>query len=257
MKSTTLPPAAAVVLLLTGSATSFRPSPGRPRELLTCSAGQRAGVISVRVKHHAADSFTAALGPRSWRRDGVPAVLRAPRGTRSGVHGMAMREEGHSPLPQEQGDQPPQQPLAREVDSEDSVARPNQQRTALPPLSTAPVPEGLPPPPGAESRPSVGLELWLIDFYKDWISPLLPRACRFVPTCSSYGKQAYAEFGAGKGFVLTAWRIMRCNPLGGSGFDPPQWPPPPWGTGSTSWWRETPFWPADDEREEQGGGRRR
>lgn len=93
----------------------------------------------------------------------------------------------------------------------------------------------------------VRVELWLISFYKDWISPLLPRACRFVPTCSSYGMQAYEEHGAARGFVLTLWRIVRCNPLGGSGFDPPRWPPPAWGAGSSSWWRETPFWREDNE----------
>ncbi|KAG8457489.1 hypothetical protein KFE25_003793 [Diacronema lutheri] len=91
----------------------------------------------------------------------------------------------------------------------------------------------------------VALELWLIGFYKDWISPVLPRACRFVPTCSSYGEQAYEEYGAARGLVLTAWRIARCNPLGGSGFDPPCWPPPAWGAGSSSWWRRTPFWRDD------------
>jgi putative membrane protein insertion efficiency factor len=113
----------------------------------------------------------------------------------------------------------------------------------------------------------VALELWLIGFYKDWISPLLPRACRFVPTCSSYGMQAYAEHGAAKGLVLTAWRIARCNPLGGSGFDPPRWPPVAFGAGSTSWWRETLFWIEREEtdvwhadadgRASAGGGERR
>lgn len=107
------------------------------------------------------------------------------------------------------------------------------------------VPDGLGPPPNLvapRASSAVGLELGLITFYKEWISPVLPRACRFVPTCSSYGYQAYEEHGAAKGFVLTAWRILRCNPLGGSGFDPPRWPPPALGAGSSSWWRETPFW---------------
>ncbi|KAJ1623402.1 hemolytic domain-containing protein [Pavlovales sp. CCMP2436] len=95
---------------------------------------------------------------------------------------------------------------------------------------------------GGTRKPTVAVELFLIGFYKDWISPLLPRACRFVPTCSSYGMQAYEQHGAAKGFVLTAWRIVRCNPFGGSGFDPPRWPPPALGAGSSSWWRETPLW---------------
>lgn len=64
-----------------------------------------------------------------------------------------------------------------------------------------------------------------IGFYKRIISPLLPPACRFVPTCSSYGVQAIQEFGPTKGCVLIAWRILRCSPFGGKGYDPPKWPP--------------------------------
>ena len=66
----------------------------------------------------------------------------------------------------------------------------------------------------------------LLDFYKTQISPVLPKSCRFVPTCSEYARQAYTKYGTKKGFILTAWRIMRCNPLGDSGYDPPVWPPP-------------------------------
>lgn len=125
-------------------------------------------------------------------------------------------------------------------------------RARAPPLP----PDGLPPPPlltpGEPSEGRAPAERALIRFYKEWISPVLPRACRFQPTCSSYGLQAYEQFGARRGTVLTAWRIARCNPLGGSGFDPPRWPPPAWGAGSTSWWRGTPLWRdadgADDER---------
>jgi hypothetical protein len=64
-----------------------------------------------------------------------------------------------------------------------------------------------------------------IGFYKKVISPALPPACRFVPTCSSYGVQAIQEFGPAKGLILIAWRILRCTPVGGRGYDPPKWPP--------------------------------
>jgi len=64
-----------------------------------------------------------------------------------------------------------------------------------------------------------------IGVYKNFISPLLPPACRFLPTCSQYGVQAIEEFGPTKGAILTAWRLMRCSPLGGKGYDPPRWPP--------------------------------
>ena len=66
----------------------------------------------------------------------------------------------------------------------------------------------------------------LLDFYKREVSPLLPKSCRYVPTCSEYARQAYKKYGTSKGFVLTAWRLMRCNPFGGKGYDPPMWPPP-------------------------------
>jgi uncharacterized protein len=57
-----------------------------------------------------------------------------------------------------------------------------------------------------------------IGVYKKIISPLLPPACRFVPTCSSYGVQAIQEFGPTKGCILIAWRLLRCSPLGGKGY---------------------------------------
>lgn len=64
-----------------------------------------------------------------------------------------------------------------------------------------------------------------IGVYKNFISPLLPPACRFVPTCSQYGVQAIEKYGPGKGVILTSWRLLRCSPFGGKGYDPPKWPP--------------------------------
>ncbi|KAF8042417.1 hypothetical protein BT93_A0908 [Corymbia citriodora subsp. variegata] len=65
--------------------------------------------------------------------------------------------------------------------------------------------------------------LSMLRFYKREISPILPNSCRYVPTCSEYSMEAYKKYGVVKGTVLTAWRLCRCNPLGGSGFDPPRW----------------------------------
>jgi hypothetical protein len=65
----------------------------------------------------------------------------------------------------------------------------------------------------------------MIQIYKDQISPLIGPNCRFVPTCSSYAIGSLKKYGPVKGLLLTAWRILRCNPLGGKGYDPPQWPP--------------------------------
>lgn len=71
-----------------------------------------------------------------------------------------------------------------------------------------------------------------IRFYKQWISPILPPACRFLPTCSQYGVQAIKEYGPTKGALLTAWRLARCSPFGGRGYDPPRWPPVAYNYGS-------------------------
>lgn len=57
-------------------------------------------------------------------------------------------------------------------------------------------------------------------FYKKRISPLLPRACIYTPTCSEYGIEAVKRFGAIKGLALTMWRILRCNPFSKGGLDP-------------------------------------
>ena len=80
-------------------------------------------------------------------------------------------------------------------------------------------------PEEEKDGPVIQLALALLRFYHTQISPLTPPACRFVPTCSQYSMQAFRKYGASKGFVLTAWRIVRCNPWGGVGYDPPVWPP--------------------------------
>jgi putative membrane protein insertion efficiency factor len=65
-----------------------------------------------------------------------------------------------------------------------------------------------------------------IKWYRNTLSPIMPPNCRFQPSCSNYAIQAIQEFGAWRGSWLTAWRLLRCNPIGPSGFDPPMWPPP-------------------------------
>ena len=46
-----------------------------------------------------------------------------------------------------------------------------------------------------------------------------PSPCRYVPTCSSYAVEAFERHGAIRGFALSAWRLLRCNPWGGRGLD--------------------------------------
>lgn len=60
----------------------------------------------------------------------------------------------------------------------------------------------------------------IIRFYQSAISPHTPSSCRYSPTCSEYSIQAIKKYGPFKGSYLAIKRILRCNPCGGSGFDP-------------------------------------
>lgn len=59
-----------------------------------------------------------------------------------------------------------------------------------------------------------------LSFYKHWISPMLPSACRFYPTCSEYMSQAVAKYGVARGVWMGLGRLLRCHPLHAGGFDP-------------------------------------
>lgn len=56
--------------------------------------------------------------------------------------------------------------------------------------------------------------------YQRHISAHTKPSCRFTPTCSAYAIEALARFGALRGSLLAVWRILRCNPFGGHGYDP-------------------------------------
>ncbi len=59
-----------------------------------------------------------------------------------------------------------------------------------------------------------------ITAYQRWVSPSLPRRCRYEPTCSDYAAQSIRRFGVIRGFLLASWRLLRCNPFSHGGFDP-------------------------------------
>jgi putative membrane protein insertion efficiency factor len=96
------------------------------------------------------------------------------------------------------------------------------------------------------------LFMGLIRLYQWTISPLLGPRCKYWPSCSRYGYEAFARHGTIRGFGLTAWRILRCNPWSHGGVDPvPPARPRRWAgrfgpstTGSTM----TPSAPADVAR---------
>ncbi len=58
-----------------------------------------------------------------------------------------------------------------------------------------------------------------IRFYQRFISPGLPRRCKYEPTCSAYAVQAIRELGVIRGAILAAWRLVRCNPFSHGGID--------------------------------------
>ena len=56
--------------------------------------------------------------------------------------------------------------------------------------------------------------------YQRFISPALPRRCKYHPSCSAYAVQAVETFGILRGVVLAVWRVLRCNPFSHGGYDP-------------------------------------
>lgn len=62
--------------------------------------------------------------------------------------------------------------------------------------------------------------IWLILFYRKYISPLKKPCCRFYPTCSQYALSAVKKYGAFRGGFLAAKRILKCNPFFKGGYDP-------------------------------------
>lgn len=62
--------------------------------------------------------------------------------------------------------------------------------------------------------------LWLLKGYKRFLSPLLPGACRFYPTCSEYAMQAIEKYGSLKGGYLALRRLFKCHPFNDGGYDP-------------------------------------
>lgn len=73
--------------------------------------------------------------------------------------------------------------------------------------------------PGAPTRSA----LWYIEAYRARVAPRLPARCRFVPSCSEYGLEAYRRYGFLRATAKTVWRLLRCHPFrrGTAIYDPP------------------------------------
>ena len=64
------------------------------------------------------------------------------------------------------------------------------------------------------------LFLFIIKFYRKYISPMKSTKCPYIHSCSEYGMEAIEKYGALKGGALALWRIIRCNPFSKGGYDP-------------------------------------
>jgi putative membrane protein insertion efficiency factor len=73
---------------------------------------------------------------------------------------------------------------------------------------------------GASPKASTRAVVALLDVYKRFLSPLLPPACRFTPTCSLYAREAILRYGLARGGALALKRLLRCHPFHPGGFDP-------------------------------------
>lgn len=62
--------------------------------------------------------------------------------------------------------------------------------------------------------------IFIIKFYRKYISPMKSTKCPYIPSCSEYGMEAIEKYGALKGGALALWRIIRCNPFSKGGYDP-------------------------------------
>jgi putative membrane protein insertion efficiency factor len=68
---------------------------------------------------------------------------------------------------------------------------------------------------------AAGAAAGLIGLYQRLLSPLLPRACRFAPSCSEYARLALLEHGLARGAGLAVRRLASCHPFHAGGYDPP------------------------------------
>lgn len=64
------------------------------------------------------------------------------------------------------------------------------------------------------------LAVGCLRIYRLMVSPLLPAACRFHPSCSCYAIEAFEKYGVGRGALLSLRRLSKCHPFHPGGYDP-------------------------------------
>lgn len=66
------------------------------------------------------------------------------------------------------------------------------------------------------------LVIWMLKFYRNYLSVMKFRCCRFYPSCSEYAIEAVGKDGILLGGIKSFWRLIRCNPFSRGGYDPVQ-----------------------------------
>ncbi len=87
-------------------------------------------------------------------------------------------------------------------------------------MSSSASPDAQPPTTGTLTRVLRTLATAPIIAYRRFVSPAIPRRCKYEPTCSRYAVDAIRQYGILKGLVLAGWRLLRCNPWSHGGYDP-------------------------------------
>jgi uncharacterized protein len=87
-------------------------------------------------------------------------------------------------------------------------------------MSSTRQPASAPQAASVVGRIARGVAVAPIVVYQRVLSPLLPRRCKYEPTCSHYALDAIGEYGILRGAVLALWRLLRCNPWSYGGYDP-------------------------------------
>jgi putative membrane protein insertion efficiency factor len=76
------------------------------------------------------------------------------------------------------------------------------------------------PRASSASRIVAAIAIAPIELYRRFVSPAIPRRCKYEPTCSRYAVDAIRKYGILRGLVLAGWRLLRCNPWSYGGYDP-------------------------------------
>ncbi len=191
---------------------SDRPGPARAAFAVSSAIGNSV------VRHRLTRQLRAALTPLlPDLPDGTDLVVRALPAARGAAYADLVADLEHC-LRHELSPQEPSPDVSHPLES---VAPQRESTEETPPPRSAADPRtGISRVLFILGSPLRWLLIGLVTVYRKVISPVLPPTCRYHPSCSAYALESLQVHGAGKGFVLAAWRLGRCNPFSKGGLDP-------------------------------------